>query len=140
MLWFHPILQCLATLTGAYAAWLGLQRLLSRHFGMSLKFQWKRHVSVGTAALSLWLLGLFGGIAVARIKWGANFITGEHYQTALVMLPLLLFGLASGLYMDRVKGQRTLLPLLHGVGNLLILALALYQIRTGWQVIRDFVL
>lgn len=140
MLWFHPILQCLATLIAVYAAWLGLQRLLARHFGMNLKFLWKRHVSMGAAALTLWLLGLFGGIAVARITWEANFITGAHYQIALIMLPLLLFGLGSGLYMDRFKGQRTLLPLLHGVGNLLLLALAFYQIRTGWQVIQDFIL
>jgi hypothetical protein len=29
---------------------------------------------------------------------------------------------------------------LHGVSNTVLLALAFYQIRTGWQVIKDFIL
>jgi uncharacterized membrane protein YozB (DUF420 family) len=140
MLWFHPVLQSLATLLGIYAAWLGLQRLRANHFGAKVPFLWKRHVSMGAAAMVLWLLGMLGGLAVARIQWGVNFVTGAHYQVALVMLPLILFGIASGRYMDRVKARRTALPLAHGACNLLVLLLALYQIRTGWQVIRDFIL
>lgn len=140
MLWLHPILQFVTTLLAIYAAWLGLQRLRAKHFGATVTFLWGRHVAVGATALVLWLLGLLGGLAMARIYWGVNFITGTHYQVALVMLPLLLFGIASGRYMDRVKARRTVLPLLHGGCNLLVLALALYQIRTGWQVIRNFIL
>jgi len=140
MLWFHPVLQLVATLLGVYAAWLGVQRLRANHFGTKAVFRWKGHVNTGRAAMVLWLVGLFGGMAVARIQWGVNFVTGAHYQVALVMLPLLLFGLASGAYMDRVRARRTALPLAHGLCNLLLLALALFQIRTGWRVIQDFIL
>ncbi|MFH1912910.1 MAG: DUF4079 family protein [Pseudomonadota bacterium] len=140
MLWFHPILQLVATLLATYAAWLGLQRLRANHFGARVTFRWKGHVNTGRAAMILWLLGLLGGLAMARIQWGVNFVTGAHYQVALIMLPLLIFGLVSGAYMDRVRARRTTLPLAHGVCNLLLLALALFQISTGWQVIQDFIL
>jgi uncharacterized membrane protein YozB (DUF420 family) len=140
MLWFHPVLQLLATLLGVYAAYLGMERALSRHFGLRTQFLWKRHVTVGTLATALWLGGMMGGLTVARLKWQVNFVTGDHYKTALVMLPLLLFALWSGLLMDRRKKARTILPVLHGVSNTVLLALAFYQIRTGWQVIKDFIL
>jgi len=140
MLWFHPVLMTLATLTGVYAAYLGMERFLSRHLGMRTQFLWGRHVAVGRLALLLWLLGFFGGLIMARWAWQVNFVTGDHYETAFSMMPLLLVGGITGIYMDRRKAPRTLLPLLHGVCNLLLVGMALYQFRTGWDVIRNFLL
>ncbi|WP_419785869.1 DUF4079 family protein [Pseudodesulfovibrio sp.] len=140
MLWFHPVLMTLTVLVMIYAAYLGVERFLSRHLGMRTQFLWKRHVLWGNAAIGLMLLGFFGGLGTARLAWGINFITGDHYEMALSMMPLLAAGWLSGNYMDRRKAARTVLPLLHGACNLLLLALALYQFTTGWDVIRNFVL
>lgn len=140
MLWFHPALQIIATMIGLYAGYLGMERFLSQHMGMRTQFLWKRHVTVGTIALLLWTGGLLGGFMVARLKWQVNFVTGAHYQTALTMLPLMIIGAASGLYMDKNKAKRRLLPLLHATCNLLVLSMALYQFKTGYQVIKDFIL
>ncbi|QGY39140.1 DUF4079 family protein [Pseudodesulfovibrio cashew] len=140
MLWIHPAMQVLATLIGIYAAYLGMKRFLSQHLSMRRQFLWNRHVALGAAAIVLWLAGLIGGFAVARIKWQVNFVTGDHYETALAMLPLLFFGGLSGLYMHRNKARRRVLPLLHGLCNVVLVGQALYQFKTGWQVIKDFVL
>jgi len=140
MLWFHPILQAIATMFGIYAGYLGMERFLSQHLGKRTQFLWSRHVTVGRIAVILWSLGLIGGLTVARLKWQVNFVTGPHYQTAFTMVPFLVIGAVTGIYMDRKKAKRTLLPLIHGTCNLIALGLAFYQIRTGWQIIRDFIL
>lgn len=140
MLWFHPVLMGLTNLIGLYAAYLGMERFLSQHMGMRTQFLWKRHVFMGSAAMILWVGGMVGGLAMARYYWQVNFVTGDHYETAFSMLPLIAFGAATGYYMHRKKARRTLLPLLHAVCNLLLLGMAFYQFKTGWQVLRDFVL
>lgn len=140
MLWFHPVLMTVANLIGFYAAYLGMERFLSQHLELRTQFLWRRHVRFGLAALALWLMGIAGGLIVARLTWQVNFVTGDHYKIAFYMVPLILFGAFSGLYMDRKKARRTILPLLHGIGNLVLLGLALYQFSTGWQIIKDFVL
>ena len=140
MVWIHPVVQLLATFVGVYAAYLGLERFLSQHMGKATGFLWKRHVLFGRTALVVWMLGMAGGLLVARLKWQVNFVTGSHWQMAFVMLPLMVFGAATGAYMDKNKAKRTVLPLLHGGCNLLVLALAINQVRTGWQVIKDFIL
>ncbi|SOB59334.1 conserved membrane protein of unknown function [Pseudodesulfovibrio profundus] len=140
MLWVHPFLQICATIIGLYAGYHGVKRLLSQHAGLKIPFNWKQHVTIGRIAIGLWMLGMAGGLTVARLKWEVNFVTGAHYKIAFTMLPLMIFGAVSGYYMDKNKAKRTLLPLAHGVCNLLLVGLALYQIRTGWQVIKDFIL
>jgi len=140
MLWFHPILQFLTTFLGVYVAYLGMERLMRQHMGMNTQFLWKRHVQLGQIVIALWFFGMLGGLTVARLKWQVNFVTGAHYQTAFSMIPLMIFGFASGMYMDKRKAKRRLLPLAHAICNLLLLSLAFYQIRTGWQVIKDFIL
>jgi hypothetical protein len=140
MLWVHPALQVIATLIGFYAAYLGMERFLSQHMDMRTHFLWNRHVKVGLLAIALWCLGLVGGLLVARLKWQVNFVTGPHYQTAFAMLPFMFFGLGSGFYMDKRKARRKVLPLAHAICNLLLLSMAFYQFKTGWQVIKDFIL
>lgn len=140
MLWVHPLLQIIATMFGIYAGYLGAERFMSQHLHMRTQFLWKRHVFVGRIALALWMIGLIGGATVARLKWQVNFVTGAHYQIAFLMVPLMVLGVLTGIYMDRKKAKRTLLPLLHGTCNMLALFLAFLQIRTGWQVIKDFIL
>jgi len=140
MLWFHPALQVIATMFGIYAGYLGMERFLSQHLHKRTQFLWNRHVFVGRFAILLWMAGMAGGLTIARWKWDVNFVTGIHYKNAFNMLPLMIVGAASGIYMDKRKAKRTILPLLHGVCNLLVLGMAIYQIKTGWQVIKDFVL
>lgn len=140
MLWLHPVLMALTTLLAVYAAYLGVERFLSRHMGLRIPFRWKRHSLLGRAVVLLWLLGFLGGLAMTQWVWKASFITGDHYETALSMIPLLAVGGLTGLWMDRRKAPRTVLPLVHGVCNLLLLALAISQFSTGWDVIRDFLL
>lgn len=140
MLWFHPFLQICATFIGVYAAFLGMARFASLHIGMDIPFKWKLHVKLGSIAIALWLLGMAGGWAVLHFMVDEHVHTGTHFQIAMVMLPLMLIGGATGLYMDRNKAKRKLLPLVHGLCNLLVVGLALYQIRTGWHVIKTFVL
>ncbi len=140
MLWIHPALQFIATMIGIYAAYLGMERFLSQHMKMRTQFLWQRHVTVGRIAIILWMLGFAGGMMIARLKWQVNLVTGLHYQTAFAMAPLMAIGAMTGIYMDRRKAKRTFLPLLHGAVNILLLFLAFFQIRTGWQVIKDFIL
>ncbi|MBG0790166.1 MAG: DUF4079 family protein [Desulfovibrionaceae bacterium] len=134
----HPFLQIIATLLGVYVARLGVQRFRMLHLGAKVRFDWRRHVTLGLVVMPAWFFGLLGGLALGWLKWGTVLVTGAHYKAALVMLPLMALGAASGLYMDRNKAKRTWLPLLHGACNLAALALALYQIRTGVWVIRNF--
>lgn len=140
MVWFHPALQVIATMFGVYAGYLGMERFLAQHLGKRTQFLWKRHVFVGRVAIILWMFGLIGGLAVARMKWQVNFVTGLHYKLAFTMVPFLVVGGLTGIYMDRKKAKRTLLPLLHGACNLIALLLALFQVKVGWQVIKDFIL
>lgn len=140
MLWFHPVIQFIATLLGAYALYLGMDRFFSQHLGHTRQFNWKLHVSIGRIAIILWMAGLVGGMMVARLKWQTNFVTGSHYQTALAMIPFMTIGAVTGIYMDRKKMKRTIMPIIHGTCNAIALALAFNQIRTGWRVIQDFIL
>ena len=139
MLYIHPIMQLLATLAGAYALFLGWSRFRSLHLGAKAPFARDRHVLVGSAALLVWLGGMLGGIMVARLRWGAFLITGDHAYVGLAMAPLMVFGLISGYYLYRKPARRTLLPLLHGLNNLVLLGLALYQIPEGIEVLEEFV-
>lgn len=140
MLWIHPSLQLIATLLGVYAMYLGTDRFLAQHVGMKRQFKWNLHVTIGRVVIILWMAGLIGGLAIAKLKWNANFVTGLHYKTAFAMFPLMVIGAVTGMFMDRKKAQRTLLPLIHGVCNTILLVLALFQIWTGWKVIKDFIL
>lgn len=139
MLYVHPLLQSLATLLACYALVLGLRRFQSNHLKRRVAFKWKRHVLVGRLAIGMWMLGLMGGLSMARMYWGVSLVTGVHWQIAFWMMPLMAFGFLSGEVMNRLKRPRTVLPLLHALNNLLLLVLAVWQFRTGWQVLKDFV-
>lgn len=140
MLWMHPALQMAATLIALYAAWLGGDRLLAQLLKIKRVFLWNRHVLVGKIAVALWFMGLVGGFSIAKLTWGVMYVTGPHAQTALVMLGLMLVSATTGIYMDRNRRRRTVLPLIHGTTNIVLLGLAFLQVRTGWQVIQDFIL
>ena len=140
MLFGHPILQALATLTSLYVLYLGLQRFMVLHFKRKASFNWKLHVRLGTIVLLVWLLGLIGGLLVVRIAWQGNFMTGPHARVGVFMGPFLLIGLISGFYMDRKKKRRQALPLIHGLNNLFLIGLAGHQVWTGWRVVQVFLL
>ncbi len=135
MIFIHPLLQAVATLLALYAAWLGFKRFRTRHLGGAGPFNWKRHVSIGIIAITIWFLGLLGGFAVVWFNTGKIMVTGLHYKVGLIMLPFMAFGLLTGLWMDRKKRNGTLLSLAHGLGNLVLLLLALFQEWTGFWVL-----
>lgn len=139
MLFLHPALQLSATLLAVYVFFLGVQRFRSLHLNRAAKFNWKRHVLLGTIVMPAWLAGMLGGAGMVYVTWHGFLITRGHGKVALGMLPLILFGLFSGLYMDRKKKKRRLFPLVHGLNNAVVLALALYQIFSGWWVLNAYV-
>jgi hypothetical protein len=141
LLWIHPVLQALATLSALHVLHLGWVRFQSAHMGRKGGvFQWKTHVRQGVIAMALWTAGLAGGMWAAQQTWTVLGITGTHYWVGLCMLPLMAFGLATGWRMDKVKARRRALPLLHGAANLLLVLLALWQVATGVVILRDMVL
>ncbi len=141
IMWIHPILQALAVFLALNVLYLGWTRFSFAHLGKKgVVFAWKRHVQQGSAVLVTWSLSFFAGLGVAWLSWKGVFITGRHYQVALVMLPLIVFGLGSGFFMDRIKAKRTALPLAHGCANALLVLLALYQLYTGVIVLRNMVM
>lgn len=141
IMWIHPALQALATLSALYVLYLGWVRFQFAHLGRKgIVFQWKTHVRQGLIAIGLWAAGLAGGLWAALDAWTVLGLSGAHYWVGLAMGPLMVFGLVSGWVMDRVKARRKVLPLLHGAANLLLVLLALWQTWTGVAVLRDLVL
>lgn len=141
IMWIHPILQALAVLLALHVLYLGWTRFSFAHLGKKgVVFAWKRHVQQGSAVLTTWSLAFAIGLGATWLSWKGVFITGRHYQVALVMLPLIVFGLGSGVFMDRIKTKRTALPLAHGCANALLVLLALYQLYTGVIVLRNMVM
>ncbi len=140
MLFIHPIVQLVSLFVAIFTLYLGMNRFRALHLGRKATFKWKRHVLVGTVSLTLWLFGMFGGMAIVYTYWKGFLMIGTHGLTAMVMLPLLIFGLASGFFMNRVKKKRKILPLIHGINNLVVIILALIQIKTGWWVYITYVL
>ncbi len=139
LLSIHPAAQITAILLACYAAYLGLQRTQSLHFGKTAKFQRERHVILGAIALLTMLGGLAAGLIIVA-RFMQNPEMGLHDDIALLLLPFLLFGLFSGFYLYLNPEKRKIIPAIHALNNLLILLLALVQILTGWQVYQAYVL
>ncbi len=140
MMFSHPFLQFSALLLSLYAFHLGYKRFAATKLGRKSVFAWKRHVLLGTLAMVIWMPGLGLGLLLAWWQWNIVFITGAHYQIALLMIPFIVFGYVSGYIMDKRKAKRSVLPLVHGANNLLLVLMALAQLGTGAKVLRDFVL
>jgi hypothetical protein len=139
LLSIHPIAQLTAIAVGVYAAYLGIQRTKSLHFGKSTRFLRERHALAGSIALISMLGGIAAGlIIVSRFMENPNM--GLHGMIAKLLLPLLIFGIFSGfyLYLNPQKGK--VLPAIHAINNLIIVHLALLQIITGAWVYKTYVL
>ena len=139
LLSIHPIAQLTAIAVGVYAAYLGIQRTKSLHFGKSTRFLRQRHALAGSIALISMLGGIAAGlIIVSRFMENPNL--GLHGIIAKLLLPLLIFGIFSGfyLYLNPQKGK--VLPAIHAINNLIIVHLALLQIITGAWVYKTYVL
>jgi hypothetical protein len=135
----HPIAQVGAILLAIYAAYLGLQRARSLHFGKSAKFLRQRHAITGAIGLISMLGGIGAGVFMVD-RYLLNPDMGLHVAVAMIMLPLGLFGIISGFFLYLKPRPRRILPALHGINNLIILALALAQIVTGTMVYLRYVL
>lgn len=131
LLSIHPIVQSIAILLAFYAAYLGLPRTLSLHFGKRTRFNRQRHVVLGSLALVILLGGIAGGMIMVGFYFHKPILTGMHGKAALVALPFLLFGLVSGFYMYLKPQPRKALPALHAINNLLVLFFTLMQVYTG---------
>jgi len=139
ILTLHPVGQFTAILLVYYAAYLGVQRIKSLHFGEPVKFMRERHVIVGAISLVMLMTGFAAGhIIVARFMQKTEIHL--HHEIANLLLPFLLFGLFSGFYMYLKPGLRKILPAVHACNNLIVLALVLAQILTGLHVYRTHVL
>lgn len=135
----HPLAQLAAILFGFYAAYLGLQRARSLHFGKSIRFLRERHVLTG----AIGLIAMLGGTAAGFIMVNRYLLEPDmalHATVAMIMLPLGLFGVFSGFFLYLNPGKRVVLPAVHGINNLVILALALVQILTGISAYLRYVL
>jgi len=140
MLWIHPVLQLLVTLTAFYVLYLGLQRFRMAHLGHKTFFNWNRHVIMGRWVIIGWLMGLVLGKAAVYSQLEMMGVFLDHNQGAMIMTPLMLVGYATGTAMDRRRKKRTALPLIHAVNNVALLGVALYQAYTGWPIVTNFVM
>ena len=135
----HPVGQIIAILFACYAAYLGLQRTKSLHFGKTTGFYRERHVITGAIAL----FSMLGGIAAGSIMVNRYLLSpdmGLHVAVAMIILVLGLFGIISGLVLYLKPKQRRILPAVHGINNLIILLLALVQVVTGIMAYMRYVL
>jgi len=135
----HPVAQLVAILVAFYAAYLGLQRTRSLHFGQGTRFLRGRHVITGTFAL----ISMLGGIAAGFImvdRYLLNPDMGLHEAVAMTILPLGIFGIFSGFFLYLNPKRRKVLPAIHGINNMAVLVLALVQIGTGIMAYLRYVL
>lgn len=135
----HPVGQIIAILFACYAAYLGLQRTKSLHFGKTTGFYRERHVITGAIAL----FSMLGGIAAGSIMVNRYLLSpdmGLHVAVAMIILVLGLFGIISGFVLYLKPKQRRILPAVHGINNLVILLLALVQVITGIMAYMRYVL
>lgn len=135
----HPVGQIIAILFACYAAYLGLQRTKSLHFGKTTGFYRERHVITGAIAL----FSMLGGIAAGSIMVNRYLLSpdmGLHVAVAMIILVLGLFGIISGFVLYLKPKQRRILPAVHGINNLVILLLALVQVVTGIMAYMRYVL
>jgi len=131
LLGFHPVFQLLGIALAIYAAWLGIQRTRSLHFGQPDRFRRDRHAMTGSLALLTIIGGAAGGIIMVARVLERPILDSLHGMAAMAALPFLLFVLLSGFYLYLNPGRRTVLPLAHAFNNLAILLFALFQIYSG---------
>ncbi len=139
LLSLHPAAQFTVILLAYYAAYLGMLRAQSLHFGKTAGFPREQHVVIGAIAL----VAMLGGLAAGKIitaRFIPNPDMGLHDDIAKTLLPFLLFGLLSGFYLYFNPQKRKFIPAIHALNNLLILLLAFVQILSGWQVYQTYVL
>ena len=139
LLSIHPIAQSAAIAVGVYAAYLGIQRAKSLHFGKPTRFLRQRHALAGSMALISMLGGIAAGLfIVSRFMENPNM--GLHGIIAKLLLPLLIFGIFSGFYLYLNPRKGKVLPAIHAINNLIIVHLAVLQIITGAWVYKTYVL
>ncbi|WP_028574406.1 hypothetical protein [Desulfonatronovibrio hydrogenovorans] len=140
MLWFHPLLQLLATIAAFYVLLLGWERFKGLHLGKKTRFNWKGHVFWGRLVIIVWLAGLVLGKVAVNNHFGMSGIFLNHNQGAMIMTPFMLVAYLTGSIMDRRRKKRIWLPAIHGANNIVLICLALYQAYTGYLIITNFLL
>lgn len=136
LIWFHPLMQVFAAVLGIWAMFQGIQRIRML-MGVKLIFPWKKHVKLGTLALSLWILGALG-FYVTLDLFGETHITGLHAELAWPVVGLSFLGLITGYIMDKYKKKRKILPLIHGICNIILIILVFVLFYTGIELWETF--
>ncbi|MHB8809155.1 MAG: hypothetical protein ACYC9M_03985 [Desulfobulbaceae bacterium] len=131
ILLIHPLLQLGALALAFYAAFLGLQRTRSLHFGATVKFKRNPHAGLGATSLLVLLTGMIGGLVIFSRFRGTPPLESYHGLGGMVLLPFLLFGIFSGMYLYASPPKTKILSALHGINNLLVLLLAVFQMYSG---------
>lgn len=134
LLLIHPIAQLGAISLAFYAAYLGLQRARSLHFGATTKFKRNLHAGLGATSLIFMLAGMIGGLIIFSRFQGTTPLESYHGLGGVVLLPFLLFGIFSGLYLYAYPPKSRILSAMHGINNLIVLLLTVLQIFTGIQL------
>lgn len=131
----HPFIQMSAAIIALFAAYHGLQRARSLHFGAQTTFNRNLHAGLGATALLILLGGMAGGIIiVSRFHDQLQPLQSMHGTGALFVLPLLLVGIFTGFYLYLYPTKNKILPAVHGLNNLTVLLLFLFQAYTGLQL------
>ena len=131
ILGLHPVAQMAAVIFAFYAAYLGLNRTRSLHFGINADFNKDRHIVVGALSLIALMFGMAAGAVMVALYLEKPQFESIHGKGAMVLLPFLLFGVLSGFYMYLNPAKRKILPALHAINNLLVLWLTVFQLITG---------
>lgn len=134
LLLLHPIGQLGAISLAFTAAYLGVQRARSLHFGAATKFKRNLHAGMGVTSLIVMLTGMIGGLIILSRFQGTPPLESYHGLGGMVLLPFLLFGIFSGLHLYAYPPKNKILSALHGMNNLIILLMTLFQLYSGIQL------
>ena len=134
LLLIHPIVQLGAISLAIYAAYLGLQRTRSLHFGAPTKFNRNLHAVLGGTSLVSMLAGTAGGLIIFSRFHGTPPLESYHGLGGAALLPFLLFGIFSGLYLYAYPPKNKTFSAIHAINNLIILIMAVFQMFTGIQL------
>ncbi len=136
----HPFFQIIAILISLYVWKEGFNRFLRLHINKPKKFNWKLHVRLGILVLTIWFIGIVGGLLIVKRTWHAILITGIHGKIGISILPFIIFAFISGYYLNSKKKKRKILPFVHGLLNTIMLLLILIQIYSGILIYKTFIL
>jgi hypothetical protein len=131
MVFLHPIVIVLATLSGVFTGYLGWKRFrFRRGRGFASDFPWEKHIRWGRRFyILLWIGALIGVGAIFYLK-GTLLTSGLHAYLAILILLLFSIGVALGGKLSKGGGTNHL-ALIHMMINYSTFFFVLIQIVLG---------